>query len=149
MISYPLQFTYRVEAAMGIQTPWTTQTAEGRSAPCAIPPEFEGPGHGYSPEDFFGLALLNCFIATFKVIAEKSKVPFKAITALGSLTVDRDERGRPSMKTFGIEAHVSPGADGEASRIRRVFDKTTESCIVANSVKNQVTFTLTLSDGPI
>ena len=146
MISYPLQFTYRAEAVMGTQTLWTTQTAEGRSAPCAVPPEFEGPGNGYSPEDFFGLSLLNCFVATFKVIAEKSKVPFKALTTLGSLTVDRDERGRPYMKTFGIEAHVSPGPDGESARIRRVFDKTTESCIVANSVKTQVIFTLILID---
>jgi organic hydroperoxide reductase OsmC/OhrA len=142
MIQYPLQFSYTSQAAPGIGVSWQTTSPENRESPCAVPPEFEGPGGGYSPEDFFALALLNCFVATFKVIAEKSRVEFQQVSAGGTLTVDRDERGRPSMKMFEIHARITPGASGDVERIKRVFAKTTESCIVANSVKTEVKFSI-------
>jgi organic hydroperoxide reductase OsmC/OhrA len=142
VITYPLAFSYQSESASGTRAAWITHAPEGRSADCAIPPEFEGPGQGYSPEDFFGLALLNCFVATFKVIAEKSRVPFESLTVSGKLIVDRDEQGRPAMKSFALDARIVSGAGGDPARIRRVFDKTAESCIVANSVKTEVRFAL-------
>jgi organic hydroperoxide reductase OsmC/OhrA len=147
MTRYPIEFEYRSEAGNGIQLAWETRAPESRQAICAIPPEFEGPGKGYSPEDFFGLALLNCFVATFKVIAEKSRVSFESLSVQGRLVVDRDEQGRPCMKAMHIEAQVSPGTSGDVERIRRVLAKTSESCIVANSVKTEVTFKLDLKTG--
>jgi organic hydroperoxide reductase OsmC/OhrA len=120
MIRYPLEFNYTASASK--DPAWTTQAPEGRAASCAVPPEFEGPGGGFSPEDFFGLALLNCFMGTFKVIAEKSRVEFESLTASGTLTVDRDSEGKPWMSAFEIRA-----------------------CIVAHSVKTRVTFALEMA----
>lgn len=140
MIQYPMVFDYTADGGAGIAARWNTVSPERRESVCAIPPEFEGPGGGYSPEDFFGLALLNCFMATFKVIAEKSKVPFERLEATGKLIVDRDERGRPVMKEFEIQARIVVGTQGDPEKVRRVFAKTSESCIVAQSVKAEVKF---------
>jgi uncharacterized OsmC-like protein len=108
-------------------------------------PEFDGPGKGYSPEDFFGLAIVNCFAATFKVIAEKSRLSFDSLSVEGRLAVDRDEKGRPCMKSFLMDVKVSAGANGNVDRILRVLDKTSESCIVVNSVKTEVRFSFAVS----
>ena len=143
MIRYPLEFRY--SAAASQDATWSTNAPEGRSATCAVPPEFEGPGGGYSPEDFFGLALLNCFVGTFKVIAEKSRVSFESLAVSGGLTVDRDDQGRPCMTEFRIEARIWGGPLGDEARLRRIFEKTTQSCIVANSVKTRVTFSLEMN----
>ena len=71
MIKFPMKFEAEAHATPGASTQWTAQTDLLPPIPSAIPPEFMGPGGGYSPEDLFALALLNCLIATFKVYAEK------------------------------------------------------------------------------
>ena len=79
MVQYPLKFSVTAEGVSGMDSTWVTQVPsneadESRSLTAAIPPEFQGPGGGYSPEDFYALALLNCFMATFRVIASKSQL---------------------------------------------------------------------------
>ncbi len=145
MISYPITFGYSAKANAGTHASWDAKAPEERVAVCAIPPEFEGPGKGYSPEDFFGLAIINCFVATFKVIAEKSRVSFETLSVDGKLVVDRDEKGRPWMSAFRIEATVLSGANGDPGRIQRVLEKTSESCIVVNSVKTDVSFSFAVT----
>ena len=144
MIQYPLQFHFHSQATSGMTQPWTADSDFNRGTVCAIPPEFEGPGKGFSPEDFFGLAVLNCFVATFKVIAEKSKVEFSALDAKGTLTVDRDEKGAPWMKAMAIEVTLK-AAPEQQDRARRLLEKTSQSCIVARSVKTDVSFTFNVN----
>ena len=139
MIQYPLVFNYHSQATPGIQTPWETSNHEGTISPCAIPPEFGGPGQGHSPEDFLGLAIINCFVATFKVFAEKSKVDFKSLTARGRLTVDRDDTGNPWMSQMQIQVQVTAGS-ADPERLKRILAKTSDSCLVVRSVKTQVHF---------
>ena len=104
----------------------------------AIPPEFEGPGGGYSPEDIYAFALMNCFIATFKVISEKSKLSYQGIQASGTLTVDRNETGVPWMKEFSLKVEITGAEDPE--RTRRLLEKTSQSCMILNSVKTGKSF---------
>jgi organic hydroperoxide reductase OsmC/OhrA len=139
MIQYPLSFPVKVEAAGGIQNGWTSTASQGSELPCAIPPEFEGPGRGYSPEDYFALAIANCFVATFKVIAEKSKVGFEKIQVNGVLTADRNESGQPFMKSMKLEVQLDAGG-GDPERLRRILEKTSQSCLVIHSVKTEVEF---------
>ena len=140
MITYPLEFPVDAVMKSGIQSRWLTHThSQEGSLTCAIPSEFEGPGGGYSPEDFFAMAAANCFCATFKVIAEKSRVEYEGLTVAGRLTVDRDEGGRPWMKSMRIEVTVAAGG-GDPGRIERVLEKTAQSCLVIHSLKTAVTF---------
>ena len=143
MIQYPMQFKVTSTGRSGIVASWNTQVQNTNPSlesglVAAIPPEFEGPGGGYSPEDFYALALINCFIATFKVFAEKSKLEFAKIHAEGSLTVDRNEKGVPWMSAFHLKVSLNGTTDGE--RARRLLEKTSQSCMILNSVKSKITF---------
>lgn len=138
MIQYPLKFKVHSGLNSGIQKTWNTQASEQNPLTVAIPPEFEGPGGGFSPEDFYALALLNCFSATFSVIAEKSKLDYERLECSGTLTVDRNEKGAPWMKHFNLHVHLLHPSDSE--RAERLLQKTSESCMILNSVKTEIAF---------
>lgn len=137
MIQYPLRFPVSSHAPAGIGTVWSTRVEAGE-LPAAIPPEFGGPGGGYSPEDFYAMAVLNCFAATFKVMAERSKLVYRELDLSGELTVDRDEKGAPWMSRFALRANLRGVADAE--RAKRLLEKTSQSCIVLNSIRTEKTF---------
>lgn len=142
MIHYPLSFNVDVSELRGASQTWksrASQTQDLGALECAIPPEFEGPGGGFSPEDFFALAVANCFGATFQVIAHKSSVTFEGASVSARLTVDRDDSGRPWMKHVLLKASVRAGGSNP-ERIRRVLSKTSQSCLVVHSVKTHVEF---------
>ena len=138
MIQYPLQFNVKVNSSQGIQSVWNAQVPGQDQLKVAIPPEFEGPGGGFSPEDFFVLATANCFVATFKVMAEKSKILFENIELNGVSTVDRDEAGRPWIKSLHFDVSIHGVADRE--RMDRILQKASQSCIILHSVKSAITF---------
>ena len=146
MIQYPQEYRVRSQASSGIQTAWSSSTRGGgwdAGVTCAIPPEFQGPGGGASPEDLYALALANCFVATFKVFAEKSSAGFESLEAEGCLVVDRDEKGVPWMSRFHLRVVVD-GA-GDAARIRTLLEKTSRSCMILNSVRTEKTFEFEVS----
>ena len=142
MIRYPQDYEAISRSSAGMDSKWSSQ-AQGTSSPAtdlvvAIPPEFEGPGGGHSPEDFYALALLNCYVATFKVFAAKSRIDFREIEARGVLTVDRDEKGAPWMARFKLAATVHGASD--ADRVLALLEKTSRSCMILNSVRTEKTF---------
>ena len=141
MIQYPLHFPVKSKAISGISVSWKTETPFD-ILNTAIPIEFEGAGGGFSPEDYFAMALLNCFVATFKVVAEKSKLQFKEIHAEGKLTVDRNESGIPMMKSFHFKVLLSGTSDGE--RAKRILEKTSQMCLIHQSVKTAITSEFTV-----
>jgi uncharacterized OsmC-like protein len=139
MIQYPLTFSARSELSSGISSPWRTSVPHlGVGLVTAVPIEFEGPGGGYSPEDFYALALLNCFGATFTVIAERSRLTYETLSLHGVLTVDRDAAGSPWMKHFVLSAVLKSPSDRE--RATRLLEKTSQSCLILNSVKTEKEF---------
>jgi peroxiredoxin-like protein len=141
MTSYPLYFDVSAKAHSGISTSWKSGSSQFES-PIAIPPEFGGPGGGFSPEDIYAMALTNCFIATFKVIAERSKADFESIEIASKLTVDRSEGGNPWMKAITMKVKVTGTKD--ASKVERLLQKTSTSCLILNSVKTEKTLEFTV-----
>lgn len=143
MKTYPMQFLVSGSSSSGTQSNWTS-SANTPNGPLkdeitlAIPPEFDGPGNGYSPEDLYALALQNCFIATFKVFAEKSRLNYKNIEAQSILTLDRNEKGQPWMAKIHI--HISLKGAEQVENARRLLEKVSNSCMILNSVQTQKTF---------
>jgi organic hydroperoxide reductase OsmC/OhrA len=146
MIQYPQLYKVTSFSKPGVAENWISQASHESSLPeftCAIPKEFEGPGGGMSPEDFYALSLVNCFVATFKVFAEKSKVSFNSLNAEGVLTVDRDSKGQPWMAKFHFRVRIS-GSD-DSNRVKAVLEKTSRSCLILNSVNTEKTFEFEVS----
>ena len=143
MKQYPLIFEAFAATASGIMSRWTTGVKSfNQQLDAAIPPEFDGPGGGYSPEDFYVLALQNCFMATFKVFAEKSALNFSELQCAARLEVDRDPNGRPWMARLHLQARLSGVSQKE--KAQRLLEKTSQSCMILNSVKTEKSFEFTI-----
>lgn len=143
MYTFPMHFHVHAQSPDGTNTLWQTQTQlQNQVLDCAIPKEFHGPGGAFSPEDFYSLALTNCFIATFKVFAVNSKLQFTTASADGTLTVDRNEKGQPWMAKFHLKILLT-GCDN-LKLAERVFEKTKLGCLILNSVNTAKSFELHL-----
>lgn len=134
------KFLVKGTSLSGIQSSWECDLPGKNQQPLklAIPPEFEGPGLGYSPEDLYALALMNCFIATFKFVAEKSRLEFQALEAEALLTVDKGERASPWMQK--VEIHISLKGAAQPERALALLEKTKKNCMIINSVQTEVAF---------
>jgi len=142
MIKYPLSFFARAEASQGIQSSWNTES-QTIVSPCAIPPEFEGLGGGLSPEDLFAQALTNCFIATFKVYAEKSKISFEKVSISSELIVDTNEDKKTVMKKCVLNVNLTGCSNIE--RCKSLAERAFQSGFILNSVKTELSLNLKVS----
>ncbi len=136
-MKYPMAFCASAQANSEIAATWNVAASE-HNATCAIPPEFSGPGGAPSPEDYFLLAITNCFVATFKVYAAASKLAFESIKVEAKLTLDKGENNLVSA----TEAEVFVYLDGVAQPPRAVtlLQKVARSGILLNSVKTKLNF---------
>lgn len=138
MIQYPLHFEANVSSASGAATLFEASALDFPPITCAIPPEFKGPGGGYSPEELLALAVLSCLVATFKVFAERSKLEFKKIAASAKLTIDRGEKGIPEIKKLDIKFTISGATDQE--KIKALLIESEKYCLVSNTVKAEKSY---------
>lgn len=144
MIKFPMKFEVQASSGAGIAAQWTAQTQHLPPIPCAIPPEFMGPGEGYSPEDLFAMALLNCLIATFKVYCEKSKASFQEIKGKVVLTVDKIT-GQSALTMSQADIFLDVGGASDAELVRKLLAGAIKDCAVSNSIKTGKTFHINVS----
>lgn len=139
MVKFPMKFVAEANAGPGINSPWTAQTDLLPPIPSAIPPEFTGPGGGYSPEDLFSLAVINCVIATFKVYCEKGKLSFQNIQGKALLTLDKfvAEAGF-GMTQIDLTFDIQGASDVE--KVKKTLESAIKDCAVSNSIKSGKTF---------
>jgi len=142
MINFPQQYAVIASGPSGIDRRWETQGPAGIPLQAAIPEEFDGPGGGFSPEELYALALTNCFVATFKVVAEKSRLDFDTVKAEGKLIVDVGENKHPWMARIELAIHLT-GVD-DAEKAERVLQKASKSCLILNSVKTEKALSWTI-----
>lgn len=135
MIKYPISFYAKANSEQGIQSQWTIES-QNISCDSAIPPEFEGPGGALSPEDLFVQALTNCFIATFKVYTEKSKVQFANLTVNTELIADLDDNKKPVMRKCVLNVVI--GGCDNPDRVRALAERAFNSGFIINSVKTEM-----------
>lgn len=144
MSNYPMKFASHSWGPSGTQSPWQTEAKTfDHQIPVAIPPEFEGPGNGLSPEDLYAMALQNCFIATFKVFAEKSKLDYESISVEAVLEVDKNDKGLLWMARIFLQVDLKGAV--QTDRARRLLEKTSQSCMILNSVQTEKIFHFNLT----
>lgn len=140
----PAKFIVQASSSKGIETIWESIAEELEPIQSSIPKEFNGPGGGYSPEDLFALAAINCIIATFKVYAEKSNLTFEKIEATAELTVDRHpSENFLSMSHINIKLEVQNASDPQ--RVQKTLERAAKDCAVCNSIKTGKTFEIKVS----
>jgi organic hydroperoxide reductase OsmC/OhrA len=134
--------TFAVESIgqSGINATWINRLQD---KPCedllmSIPPEFEGPGGTYSPEDLYALSLMNCYLATFKYIAEKSKLKYEKIKGEALLRVAKGNE--KSLWMEKVEITITLTGCETKDRAQALLEKTKSHCMIINSVKTEADF---------
>jgi organic hydroperoxide reductase OsmC/OhrA len=145
MVQFPMTFKVSSTAQSGIQTTWQTFAPHNtEKITVAVPPEFSGPGGGFSPEDIYAMALTNCFVATFKVYAEKSRLEFNNIQIETTLKVDRNEKGHPWMAEAELKVELTGVSQTENAK--RLLEKTSQGCMILNSVNTVKKFEFNITN---
>ncbi len=143
MLKFPMSFTSEATATPGAKATWSATSHGNQPITCAIPPEFMGPGGGYSPEDLYGLALANCVLATFKVFAEKSGVTFTEAKATAETIIDKGQDGKPWINKINLTITLTGASD--PAKAETVLKESKAACIVCSSMKTEVALTTQVS----
>ena len=105
--------------------------------PSAPPAEFGGPGDKWSPETLLVAAVADCFILSFRAIAEASKLSWISLKCEVEGTLERKE-GATKFTEFVIRATLSVPQDMKEERAHRLLEKVKESCLIANSLSGTI-----------
>lgn len=141
MPNLPVHFNSEAIANKNFEEPWVIKSSSTESQ-CAIPPEFGGHGGGFSPEDLFLQAAINCFLGTFKVMARLSKISFDQIQVQGNLSVDKNEENKTVMKSVHLNISFS-GVD-RPDRVETLVAKVIKDGFILNSIKSDITYNLNI-----
>lgn len=112
---------------------------QGPEIRCSIPPEFGGPGNGWSPEDFLGMTLANCFIATTRVYAKLSRLKYDSLTVKVDTTIGWQDK-LPKLESANFT--VTMVGVAETNRAKRVLERISKSCIMINALDCQKDFNI-------
>ncbi|MFA6118903.1 MAG: OsmC family protein [Parachlamydiales bacterium] len=134
MSKFPIKFEVSAIATPGVSLPWKSFTRDLPPIPVAIPPELNGPGKAYSPEDLYGLAVLNCLFAVYKYLCEKNNIQFEKVEGKIIVTMDRNtENEELIISHLDITINISKPSDG--SKAKELLEKTLKVCPITNSIK--------------
>ncbi|MFT4311164.1 MAG: OsmC family protein [Candidatus Woesearchaeota archaeon] len=112
-----------------------TTNAYGKELNVDIPKDFGGPGKFFSPEDLYLASVVNCFIATFNVVASKSKFDFDALETKNELKLKKDDSGKYFCDKVSIWLSVDCK---DKFKLEKIVDLTKKSCIIHSSIKTRV-----------
>ena len=103
----------------------------------ASPAEFDGPGDRWSPETLLVGAVADCFILTFRAIANASKLSWLSLDCDVTGTLDRVDRVM-QFTHFDLTAHLVVPAGVNAEAARHALEKAERNCLISSSLKAAV-----------
>jgi len=113
----------------------------------ASPAEFGGPGDRWSPETFLVGAVADCFILTFRAVANASKLSWISLDCDVTGTLDRVDRVT-QFTHFDMTAHLVVPAGVDADKARHALEKAEQSCLISRSLKASVALDATVEIVP-
>jgi len=144
MIHFPLKYESKIETDSNVSNKWNCQANSGEIVACAVPPEFNGPGHSFTPEDFFTMAVLNCIVAAFKVLCEKRKESFKTIKGKAVLNMDINQADNALYFTE-IDINLEVEGASNVATVKKLLERAVAICPVSSGIKTSKTFHLQVS----
>jgi peroxiredoxin-like protein len=106
--------------------------------PVSSPPEFDGPGHIWSPEHLLVAAVASCLMTTFHSIAATSGVDVLEYTDHSSGHLQRAENGLYSIDTIVLRPELLVSAESNVDRALRLLEKAEAVCLIGRSIKSEV-----------
>jgi organic hydroperoxide reductase OsmC/OhrA len=138
MQAYPHHYAVDASAqATGDVTLSATGLPPLQTAP---PPQFDGPGDRWSPENLFVAAVADCLVLTFRAVARASNLPWTVLRCTAEGQLERVE-GVTHFTQMALLARltVPPGTDTD--KARRLLEKAEKGCLITNSLALTPTLT--------
>ncbi len=104
------------------------------------PVEFGGPGDRWSPETLLVGSLADCFVLTFRGVAQASKLRWTDLRCVATGTLDRIDRVT-QFTAFHLQAELTVPGGADRALVERVLQKAERGCLIANSLKAPVALT--------
>ena len=133
MVEYSEDYSAHAEATDDADD-WTTESRDRFEI--GIPPEFGGEFDGPAPENYYAVALTNCYGATFKVMAANSDLEFERMTADGTLRLRPDD-GDTVVDSFDLDVELAAETVDRKTEI--LLERTQDHCFILQSVDFDVT----------
>jgi peroxiredoxin-like protein len=100
----------------------------------APPAEFGGPGNLWSPETLILAAVADCFVLTFRAIANVAKLQWSDLACNAGGTVDRSD-GVIRFTDIVLRVSLSLPAGSDSSKAESLLHKVEKACLIGNSLK--------------
>lgn len=124
---YPVQATAKATGSVTLTAPGLPPLSS------SAPREFGGTGDEWSPESLLCAAVADCFVLTFRAIAQASKLPWESLEVDVDGTLDRVEGGM-RFTAISIRPRLRVPAGTEESRALRLLEKAEKGCLVTRSL---------------
>ena len=100
----------------------------------AGPAEFGGPGDQWSPETLLVAAVGDCFILSFKAIANASRFDWLSLSCEVEGVLDRVEK-ITQFTEFTVNAKLEIADASFKGKAEKLLAKAESSCLISNSLK--------------
>ena len=101
------------------------------------PPEFGGPEGNWSPETLLVASVADCFILTFRAIANASKFDWLELECDARGTLDKQDRVS-RFTEFSLHAQLRIPADGSEEKAERMLQMAEKNCLITNSLQADI-----------
>jgi peroxiredoxin-like protein len=143
----PYPHRYSVDAAARQTGNVVLSTPGAAPLESAPPAEFDGPGDQWSPETLLVAAAADCFVLTFRAIAQASKLPWTSLRCDAEGLLDRVE-GTSRFTRLKLHAHLLVPPATNVERARRLLEKAEKACLITNSLALTPVLTCDVATAP-
>jgi len=138
---------YHVVAVVDSAATEVSLSSQGVETLASAPPaEFGGPGDKWSPESLLTAAVADCFVLSFRAVAEASGLSWLALRCEVDGVLDRRDRVT-RFTAFTVNASLTVSPDIEERQALRILEKAERSCLVTNSLSATTHLNATLLRG--
>ena len=131
---HPYPHVYRVSAT-GSQAGLVTVASPGLpDIETAPPPEFDGPGGTWSPENLLCAALADCFILTFRGISRVARMEWLKLDCRVEGTLERVD-GSAWFTRYTTFATLKVPAGTDVAKAGALLERAEKSCLISNSLR--------------
>lgn len=112
----------------------------GTQIAIAVPPEFQGPGGGASPEELLSSAIASCYTITFGIIAANRKIPVRSISVEAVGQVEQSG-AQFTFKSITVRPSIVLEAEATEEQMKIAEDMSHKAdlyCIITNAVRGKV-----------
>ena len=99
----------------------------------APPPEYDGPGDAWSPEQVLLASVGACFVFTFGSIARAAHLAYDSIEVRTSGTIGK-QNNATRFTDIVVRPRITVARTVDQERLAAVIDKAEDHCLIANSL---------------